>query len=68
MEDTIMDFGKDHWVELFKDIGLDEATMRRWHALFEERHGTAHQSFLEWLKVPQPDIERIRESSRGTWK
>lgn len=51
---------KENWVALFKDIGLDEDTMIRWHRLFETRFPDGHQSFLEWLNIPQDEIERIR--------
>ena len=29
---------KTKWVELFREIGLDDETMLRWHRLFESRH------------------------------
>lgn len=61
------EFGKDQWVELFREIGLDEATMRRWHAAFEKQWPGAHRSFLEWLRVPAADVDRIRAASRGPW-
>jgi hypothetical protein len=61
-------FGKDDWVAMFREIGLDEATMQRWHALFEGRAPAAHQSFLEWLRIPDADVQRIRDASRTTWK
>jgi hypothetical protein len=40
---------KEKWVLLFKEIGLDEATMVKWHKAFETRYPNEHQSFLEWL-------------------
>jgi hypothetical protein len=40
---------KGQWVALFDDIGLDPATMRRWHQCFEARFPNQHQAFLEWL-------------------
>ena len=54
------EMNKDRWVELFRDIGLDEETMRRWHHLFEAKYPDGHQSFLEWLQIPAAEIERIR--------
>ena len=57
-------FGKDEWVEMFREIGLDDNTMRHWHVRFEARHPEAHQSFLEWLEVTEADAQRIREASR----
>ena len=51
---------KENWVMLFEEIGLDEATMKRWHQLFEAKFPAGHQAFLEWLNIPQDEIERIR--------
>ena len=58
MSNEMMD--KDQWVALFREIGLDDDTMLQWHRLFENRHPQAHQSFLEWLQIPEEDIQRIR--------
>ncbi len=60
-----MELGKQQWIDLFREAGLDDATMARWHAAFEARWPEAHQRFLEWLRVPPEDIVRIREASRG---
>ena len=51
---------KDTWVLLFREIGLDDATMSNWHKQFEARYPDGHQSFLEWLNIPEDDIRRIR--------
>lgn len=51
---------KDNWVLLFKEIGLDEATMIQWHREFETRFPDGHQSFLEWLNIEASEIRRIR--------
>ncbi len=58
MSDTQMTKGQ--WIELFREIGLDEETMRRWHACFEARYPTQHQAFLEWLGIPADEIRLIR--------
>ena len=55
---------KDEWVELFREAGIGPETMVRWHALFEQRHGTGHQAFLEWLGIPTEEIAVIRTRSR----
>jgi hypothetical protein len=52
---------KGEWVQLFREIGLDDEAMRAWHRLFEDRHPQAHQSFLEWLGLPEGVIRDIRE-------
>jgi hypothetical protein len=51
---------ESNWVQMFRDIGLDDASMRAWHRLFEERHPPAHQSFLEWLGCSEAEIRKIR--------
>lgn len=51
---------KENWVSLFREIGLDQATMTQWHQAFEARFPDGHQSFLEWLHIPQDEIKRIR--------
>ena len=64
---TEKSFDKEMWVELFREIGLSEPQMKQWHAAFETRHPDAHHSFLTWLGASAPDIDRIRDSSRGEW-
>ena len=51
---------KEQWVEMFSEIGLDEATMTRWHQLFERNNPEGHQEFLEWLNIPDEEITEIR--------
>ena len=51
---------KEKWVLLFKEIGLDEATMTRWHREFEARYPDGHQSFQEWLNIEANEISQIR--------
>jgi hypothetical protein len=58
MSSEVMD--KEKWVLLFKEIGLDEATMVRWHKEFETRYPDGHQSFLEWLNIDEHEIRQIR--------
>ena len=51
---------KEKWVLLFREIGLDDATMRVWHQKFEANYPTEHQSFLEWLGIAKDEIGAIR--------
>lgn len=55
---------KTQWVELFRETGLDEAIMRQWHRLFEQRHPAQHQAFLESLGIGDEEIALIRQHSR----
>jgi hypothetical protein len=54
----------NEWTGMFREIGLDQAQMERWHKLFETRHPAGHQSFLEWLGLKPEDIDRIRANSK----
>jgi hypothetical protein len=58
MDNEVMN--KEKWVLLFREIGLDEATMTQWHKAFEARFPDGHHSFLEWLNISNDEIERIR--------
>lgn len=51
---------KEKWVLLFREIGLDEASMTQWHQAFEARYPEGHQSFLEWLNIAESEIRQIR--------
>lgn len=53
----------EEWVARFKAIGLDQATMEKWHRLFEQENPVGHQSFLEWLGLPDNRIVEIRTKS-----
>ncbi len=53
----------DQWTEMFRDVGLTDSDMHKWHALFESRHPEGHQGFLEWLQLPAERIADIRRKS-----
>lgn len=54
---------KYDWVEMFRNIGLSDGAMARWHQEFEAKYPEDHQSFLEWLNIPEKEIKSIRASS-----
>lgn len=54
----------EEFTTMFRDVGLDDAAMAKWHALFEKRHPDGHQSFLEWLGISPAQIEKVRANSR----
>lgn len=56
----------EQWVEMFRSIGLKEADMQRWHALFEQRHPDEHQGFLEWLGLEPERIAKIRRDASAS--
>jgi hypothetical protein len=51
----------EEWVQRFRDIGLDDAAMEKWHRLFERQNPEGHRSFLEWLGLPAEQIEAVRK-------
>jgi hypothetical protein len=50
----------EEWKGLFREVGLSDADMKKWHALFEAKHPEAHQSFLEWLGLGTGTIKKVR--------
>lgn len=52
---------KEKWMELFNFIGLTEEQMHKWHKEFEKRYPQDHQAFLQWLHIPEQEIEHIRK-------
>ena len=54
-------FGKNEWVELFRQAGLSEQMMEKWHRLFEAQYPQTHQSFLEWLQLSAEEVDAIRQ-------
>ena len=51
----------EEWVKRFRAIGLDDEAMKKWHQLFEAENPDGHQSFLEWLGLPDERIAEIRK-------
>ncbi|APG23736.1 MerR family transcriptional regulator [Syntrophotalea acetylenica] len=52
--------GKEDWVAMFKEVGLDDDAMKQWHQIFEKRHPEAHAEFLKWLGLSPDKIANIR--------
>lgn len=55
------EFGKKEWVELFRETGLDEEMMEKWHRLFEAQYPDSHQRFLECLELSADKITGTRQ-------
>jgi hypothetical protein len=51
---------KQHWVDMFREIGLSDDSMHKWHRIFEDKNPEGHQEFLEWLNIPGSEISKIR--------
>ncbi|HZX28885.1 MAG TPA: MerR family transcriptional regulator [Telluria sp.] len=56
--------GKEAWTGLLRAAGVDEPTMERWHALFEQQAPQAHQGFLRSLGLDEEEVARIRGWAR----
>lgn len=56
---------KDKWVSIMEAAGFSEEAMHRWHVEFEHAAPAEHQEFLEFLRIPADEIDRIREWSRA---
>jgi len=51
----------EQWVGMFREIGLTDEAMEKWHRLFEAKYPAAHQNFLEWLGMDAGRIEKARK-------
>jgi DNA-binding transcriptional MerR regulator len=60
------DMTKEKWVAIMKAAGFADDDMHKWHREFERAAPEDHQEFLEYLKIPKPEIDRIRKWSRET--
>jgi DNA-binding transcriptional MerR regulator len=50
------------WVSRLRRIGVDEAGLLRWHALFELQDPKGHEAFLDMLGFGEEEIRGIRRS------
>ena len=55
---------KEDWVAMFRDVGMSDDTMMKWHRLFETRHPEGHEDFLIWLGISSDEINKIRANCR----
>ncbi len=54
----------EQWKEVFRDTGLSDDDMQKWHHCFEKRYPDGHQDFLEWLGIETSYIEEIRQAAK----
>jgi DNA-binding transcriptional MerR regulator len=55
---------KQKWTAIMSAAGFSEDDMWRWHREFERSAPAEHQEFLEFLHIPDGEIETIRGKSR----
>lgn len=51
---------KEMWVKMLEAAGMDEASMAKWHAEFENRAPVAHYEMLLSLGIAEKDAKRIQ--------
>ncbi len=54
---------KEDWTAMFREIGLDDEAMMKWHRIYEMRHPESHEDFLLWLGIPAAERAEIRKKS-----
>ena len=55
---------KEDWVAMFREVGMSDDAMMKWHRLFETRHPEGHEDFLAWLGISPDEIIQIRLKAR----
>ena len=60
----MQDFSVEQWKEVFRDAGLSDKDMQKWHCCFEKKYPDTHQHFLEWIGVDKSKIQKIRAASK----
>jgi DNA-binding transcriptional MerR regulator len=55
----------DTWKSLLEASGFGEEDMQRWHVDFERLAPEKHREFLEFLCIPDEEIEQIRAWARS---
>jgi DNA-binding transcriptional MerR regulator len=55
---------KEKWVEIMRSSGFSDDDMHRWHAEFEKSAPEEHEEFLKFLRIPDPEVQSIRNWSR----
>lgn len=56
---------RQRFVAMLEAAGFTDDDMLRWHAAFEQRSPEEHRRFLEFLCIPEREIELIREAARA---
>lgn len=50
---------------LLAAVGMDDEQRARWHAAFERADPAEHQELLEFLRLPEESIARVRAQARA---
>ena len=52
------------WVKMLETAGMDDASMMKWHAEFEDRAPNAHDDFLLSLGIQKEEAQQIQKRSQ----
>jgi MerR family transcriptional regulator, thiopeptide resistance regulator len=55
---------KEKWISIMEASGFTDQDMQRWHREFERAAPDEHREFLQFLHIPELEIDSIREWSR----
>lgn len=55
----------ERFTALLAAVGMDPEQQARWHAAFERTDPVEHQALLEFLRLPEESIARIRAQARA---
>jgi hypothetical protein len=53
----------EEWSSRFRALGVDDNLMGHWHTLFERENPSGHESFQEWLGLPEERLAQVRAKS-----
>lgn len=53
----------EEWNSRFRALGVDDNMMGHWHTLFERENPSGHETFAEWLGLPEERLAQVRAKS-----
>jgi hypothetical protein len=53
----------EEWASRFQALGVDDQLMGHWHTLFERENPSGHESFQEWLGLPEERVALVRSKT-----
>lgn len=61
------EMNRELWVDLLAHSGFSEEDMHAWHGSFERNDPERHRLFLQHLRIPEEEIELIRQWALSPW-
>jgi hypothetical protein len=53
----------EEWSSRFRALGVDDNLMGHWHTIFERENPSGHESFGEWLGLPEERVAQVGAKS-----